>query len=78
MPCWMRSANLPAQQIQADLIIPHALCLGECCSTIFVNAAGVIKLDYWATGIAVTMAIKYSHFSPLRHFVRLAEKPEKR
>jgi GTP-binding protein HflX len=62
-------------QIQADLIIPYA----SAGLLDYIRRHGrVIKLDYWATGIAVTMAIKYSHFSPLRHFVRLAEKPEKR
>ncbi|MGI6334833.1 MAG: GTPase HflX [Saccharofermentanales bacterium] len=62
-------------QIQADLIIPYASAglLDYIC-----RHGRIIDLDYLNTGIAVTMAIKYSHFSPLRHFVRLAEKPEKR
>ncbi len=62
-------------QVAATLLIPYT----SAGLLDLVRQHGRIdQLEYLAEGIAATIRIKCSHFSPLRPFIHLAEKPEKR
>lgn len=62
-------------QVRADLLIPYS----DARVLDHIRQHGrIANLQYLTDGIAVSMSIKCSQFSPLRPFIRVAEKPEKR